>query len=77
MLLAAAILKMHLYFDIATDPTSCDFCHIYTIYIYPIHSGIGIGIGGIENGFGIENSGIEIENQNWKIFATATTAFTS
>ena len=23
-LLAAAILKMHLYFDIATDPTSCD-----------------------------------------------------
>ena len=23
-LLASAILKMHLYFDIATDPTSCD-----------------------------------------------------
>ena len=27
--------------------------------------GIGIEIGGIENGIGIENCGIGIENQNW------------
>ena len=31
------------------------------------NSGIGIGIeiGGIENGIGIEDSGIGIENRNW------------
>ena len=29
--------------------------------------GIGIEIGGIENGIGIEKSGIWIENQNWII----------
>ena len=29
------------------------------------NSGIGIEIGGIENGIGIEDSGIGIENRNW------------
>ena len=29
------------------------------------NSGIGIEIGGIENGVGIENPGIGIEKQNW------------
>ena len=42
------------------------------------NSGIGIGIeiGGIENGIGLEDSGIGIEKRNWN-FAAATTAFTS
>ena len=41
------------------------------------NSGIGIEIGGIENGIGIENPGIGIENRNLFFFATATAALTS
>ena len=40
------------------------------------NSGIGIEIGGIENGIGIENPGIGIENRNW-FFAMATAALTN